>query len=518
MNIRNGLQLHADDIKRQSMAKWFQNNPERAEQLSKQVGPLYFDYSKNLITDETLALLTAYAESQKLEQSIEKLFAGDIVNPTEQRPALHWALRSPDCELEISGASINEQCKESLEQMSQVVSALHNKTHLGYDGQAITDVVNIGIGGSHLGPELISSALPTLPDAPKCHFIANIDGQELVDLKNKLNPATTLFIVVSKSFTTQETQLNANWAYDWLKQAAKDKPLDKHFIAVTANPIAAKESFFKPHRIVEFGSWVGGRYSLWSSAGLISAIAIGMESFKELLSGANVMDVHFKTTQLTENMPVILALIDWWYETYFDAQSHAVVPYHQSLIGLPRYLQQLIMESNGKSVGLQSKEIIGHTAPTIFGDVGSNSQHSFHQLLHQGTRFIPVDFIIAAKSNHPYIQHDNWLKAHCLAQSQALMLGQNDSSIPSYKQLPGNRPSITIVANTMSPEALGALIAFYEHRVYASSILYGIDAFDQWGVELGKHTAKKIISALKSEEDFTQMDSSTQKLIKKLYA
>ena len=527
------LLQHRQAMQGFSMREAFANDARRFEQFSMSSCGLFLDYSKNLIDTQTRALLVQLAREMGLQDAIDALFEGAPVNASEQRPALHTALRRPFGDsVEVDGVDIMPEVHRVLGQMTDIVGRIHSNLWRGYSEQAITDVVNIGIGGSFLGPQLVSEALlPFTQRGVRCHYLANIDGSEFHELASKLNAETTLFIVSSKSFSTLETLKNAQAARTWyLARGGTEEKLYRHFIAVTSNKEAAIAFGIRPDNIFPMWDWVGGRYSLWSAIGLPIALAIGMSNFKELLSGAYSMDTHFRTASFERNMPVLLALLGVWYGNFWGAQSHAILPYDHYLRNITKHLQQLDMESNGKSVRQDGSPVNCATGPVIWGGVGCNGQHAYHQLLHQGTELIPADFIVPVVSYNPVADHHQWLYANCLSQSQALMLGKTRSEaeaelrqrgadeaeiqrLAPHKVIPGNRPSNTLVLERISPRRLGALVAMYEHKVFVQSVVWGINAFDQWGVELGKELGKSVYQRLTGWDQPPAEDASTQGLI-----
>lgn len=479
------LEQHHQAIRNQRIDAWFVEDPKRAERFSLQAAGLRLDYSKQHITAKTRDLLVNLAGQSGLAQAIESLFAGDKVNCTEQRPAWHTKLRAND----------DPQVVASLEKMLEFATQIHQQQWRGYTGKPITDVVNLGIGGSDLGPRMVVEALaPFHVNSLKVHFVANVDGADISDCLASLNPETTLFIVASKSFSTEETLTNANTARTWLMQDADASIVAKHFVAVSANVERAVAFGIIEDNIFEFWDWVGGRFSLWSAIGLPIGLAIGMENFQQLLAGAHAMDQHFATASFKHNMPVILALLSIWSINFDHCPSEAVIPYDQHLRLLPAYLQQLVMESNGKSVDKHGNQVDYATAVAIWGDVGTNGQHAFHQLLHQGMQTIPVDFIIVKQPQHNLTEHHRKLLANALAQSRALMLGKSDDN--PHKVIAGNKPSNTILLEKLTPNTLGSLIALYEHKTFVQGIIWRINSFDQYGVELGKVIAKDIEKVL----------------------
>ena len=527
------LSEHRDAMQNFTLRQAFAEDSQRFSEFSMTSSSLFLDYSKNLINRETRTLLVNLARECGLEQAIRALFDGELVNSSEGRPALHTALRRPVSErLAVNGVNVMPEVHRVLNQMTELVGRIHSGMWRGYSEKPITDIVNIGIGGSFLGPQLVSEAL--LPFAQKgvsCHYLANIDGSEFHELVGKLRAETTLFIVSSKTFGTLETLKNAQAARAWyLAQGGSEESLHRHFIAVSSNREAAQAFGIRAENIFPMWDWVGGRYSLWSAIGLPIALAIGMSNFKELLSGAYSMDQHFQTAPFEQNMPVLMAALGVWYGNFWGAQSHAILPYDHYLRNITKHLQQLDMESNGKSVRQDGTPVSTDTGPVIWGGVGCNGQHAYHQLLHQGTQLIPADFIVPIVSFNPVSDHHQWLYANCLSQSQALMLGKTRAEaeaelrdkgmseeevkkLAPHKVIPGNRPSNTLVVERISPRRLGALVALYEHKVFVQSVIWGINAFDQWGVELGKELGKGVYNRLTGIQEEPADDASTQGLI-----
>ena len=527
------LNQHRDAMQNFTLRQAFAEDSQRFSEFSMTSSSLFLDYSKNLISRETRTLLVNLARECGLEQAIRALFDGELVNSSEGRPALHTALRRPVSErLAVNGVNVMPEVHRVLNQMTELVGRIHSGMWRGYSEKPITDIVNIGIGGSFLGPQLVSEAL--LPFAQKgvsCHYLANIDGSEFHELVGKLRAETTLFIVSSKTFGTLETLKNAQAARAWyLAQGGSEESLHRHFIAVSSNREAAQAFGIRAENIFPMWDWVGGRYSLWSAIGLPIALAIGMSNFKELLSGAYSMDQHFQSAPFERNMPVILGMLGVWYGNFWGAQSHAILPYDHYLRNITKHLQQLDMESNGKSVRHDGTPVNTDTGPVIWGGVGCNGQHAYHQLLHQGTQLIPADFIVPVVSYNPVADHHQWLYANCLSQSQALMLGKTRAEaeaelrakglledevqrLAPHKVIPGNRPSNTLVLERVSPRRLGALVAMYEHKVFVQSVIWGINAFDQWGVELGKEMGKNVYQRMTSWDPEPAEDASTQGLI-----
>lgn len=527
------LRSQREQMQAFNLREAFTADPQRFQRYSLNSGGLFLDYSKNLIDARSRALLVELAEQMNLRPAIEQLFAGAPLNASENRPALHTALRRPIGDrVLVDGVNVMPEVHRVLGQMTELVQCIHNGLWRGHTEKPITDVVNIGIGGSFLGPQLVSEALlPFAQRGVRCHYLANVDGSEFHELTAKLRAETTLFIVSSKSFGTLETLKNAQAARRWvLAQGARESDLHRHFIAVSSNRQAAVAFGIAEENIFPMWDWVGGRYSLWSAIGLPIALAIGMGNFKELLSGAYEMDQHFLSAPFAENMPVLLGLLGVWYGDFWDAHSHAILPYDHHLRNFNQHLQQLDMESNGKRVRQDGSPVSCGTGPVIWGGVGCNGQHAYHQLLHQGTQLIPADFIVPVTSYNPLADHHQWLYANCLSQSQALMCGKTRAEaeaelraqglaeeevqrLAPHKAIPGNRPSNTLVLERVSPQRLGALIALYEHKVFVQSVIWGINAFDQWGVELGKELGKNVYGHLTGQEPGPAKDGSTQGLI-----
>ncbi|MAE23116.1 glucose-6-phosphate isomerase [Pseudomonas chengduensis] len=527
------LQQHRAEMAGFSMREAFAADTRRYQRFSLDSCGLLLDYSKNLIDERGLELLIQLAEQAGLQESIANLFNGEQVNASEGRAALHTALRSPiGRRLLVDGHDIIPEVHRVLNQVTELVSRIHSGLWRGYSEKPIKEVVNIGIGGSFLGPQLVSEALrPFTQRGVRCHYLANIDGSEFRELTARLDPETTLFIVSSKSFGTLETLKNTLAARDWyLAMGGPEEQLHRHFIAVTSNRKAAIEFGIGEENIFPMWDWVGGRYSLWSAIGLPIALAIGVSNFKELLAGAYAMDQHFTQAPLAENMPVLMALLGIWYTNFWGAQSHAILPYDHYLRNFTKHLQQLDMESNGKSVRQDGSELNIATGPIIWGGVGCNGQHAYHQLLHQGRLLVPADFIVPVNSYNPLSDHHQWLFANCLSQAQALMQGKTREEavaelrakgmpeaevqrLAPHKVIPGNRPSNILVMNRIAPFELGALVALYEHKVFVQSAIWGINAFDQWGVELGKEMGKEVYQRLTGQLDSSASDASTQGLI-----
>jgi len=497
------LEQQAETAQQQNISDFFQQNPQRSSQMSVQSGELFLDYSKNLVSDETWQALLELAAQSPLEQHRAAMFSGETINTTEGRAVLHGALRAEIGDQNVASAAVESDqrvslVKQQLADVELVSEKIRSGQWLGSTGKAITDVINIGIGGSDLGPKLACSALQEFahPDI-KLHFISNVDGAEILTTLNKLNPETTLVALASKTFTTHETLLNAKTARNWFAETLglENAQSSSHFVGLTANRANALAYGIPADQILEFAEWVGGRYSLWSSIGLSIAISIGFEKFVEMLAGAREMDLHFQQAPLAENMPVIMALLGIWYSNFLDAQSNAVIPYCERLLLLPSYLQQLDMESNGKSTTLDGESIDYQTGAILWGQTGTNGQHAFFQLLHQGTRMVPIDFVAAAADNLSNEEHHRVLLGNMLAQASALMCGQEAPEGEAYRYYPGNKPSNVLLLDQLSPKNFGALIALYEHKVFVQGSIWNINSFDQWGVELGKKMANQLLAS-----------------------
>ncbi|WP_250656486.1 glucose-6-phosphate isomerase [Alkalimarinus coralli] len=529
----SALEAHAEQIIPLHMRDMFADDPERFTRFFTEAAGIKLDYSKNRITSNTKALLIQLAREAQLPEKIEAMFQGQAINTTEQRPALHIALRNlTNGPINVDGEDIMPEVRDTLQQMDKFVWKIHSAQWRGFSNKPFTDIVSIGIGGSFLGPKLVSASLkPYWNNALNCHYVANIDGSHITEVLKHVNPETTLFIIQSKSFGTQETLENTKVARSWfLRNGGNLETIAKHFVAVTANTQSAIEFGIQEENIFPMWDWVGGRYSLWSAIGLPIALAIGMDGFKALLSGANAMDNHFRTAPLEENLPVILGLLGIWYGNFMGADSHAILPYDHYLRGLPAHIQQLDMESNGKSVDLSGNPVDYTTGPIIWGGAGANGQHAYHQLLHQGTRLSPADFIIPLQSHNPVAHHHAILFANCLSQTQALMQGKTEqeakqelldkglseteaSELAPHKVIAGNKPSNTLLFDKATPRTVGALIAMYEHKVYVQGAIWNVNSFDQWGVELGKQLGNEILHKLLQEPSDKQLDTSTEGLI-----
>lgn len=521
---------HQKNISKIKLREMFTQDPKRTKKFSKKINHLYIDYSKCHISDETMRLLISMAKSTHLIDGIKNLFNGANINLTEKNAAMHIALRAPmEKSFMVEGKNISKLVHEGLQQMQKFVASLHSGELRGYTDRPIKTIINLGIGGSDLGSKLVTSALSDFAVSDiDIHFVSNVDINDLNVALEKSDPETTLFIISSKSFSTKETLLNAETAVKWLTRSGCRNP-EKHLVAVTANLCAAKTFGVKYENIFQLWEWVGGRYSLWSAIGLPIAIKIGMDHFLEFLHGAYTMDQHFYEQPLDDNLPIILALIDIWYINFFHVTTLAIFPYDHALNILPAYIGQLLMESNGKQVDKEGNRVEYNTSPVVWGGSGINAQHAYFQCLHQGTQMIPVDFIISLQNKHANKEHHQELFANCLAQSEALMHGQTHTEPTTYKNIPGNRPSTTILLDELSPAILGSLLCLYEHRCFVQAHIWNINPFDQWGVELGKNLSKKISEELchsrknydkenhnkknRSLENKKNHDSSTEKLI-----
>jgi len=527
------LQAHYEQVRHIKMRDLFSEDPGRFERFSLQLDDFLLDFSKNRITGETLELLLQLARDCDVSAWIKRMFDGDIINHTEHRAVLHIALRNrSNRPIEVQGEDVMPDVNAMLSKMREFTEQLRTGIWRGCSGKQITDVVNIGIGGSDLGPVMATEALrPYASRELRAHFVANVDENAINDVLATLDPQTTLFIVVSKTFTTQETLTNAETARDWfLRHHPDTTAIAKHFVAVSNNTKAASQFGIQPENIFKMWDWVGGRYSMWSSVGLAIACAIGMDQFEQLLQGAHDMDEHFRTAPLEHNMPVILALLGIWYNNFFDAQTHVVLPYDQHLLFLPNYLQQADMESNGKSVDREGKPVDYSTGPVVFGTVGISGQHAFYQLLHQGTKLVPADIIAAATNKLSNQRHHDILMANVFAQAEAFMRGKTEDEARAelqaeglsgdaleqllpYKVFAGNKPSNLMLFRTLDPRTLGRLIALYEHKIFVQGIIWNINSFDQWGVELGKQLAKTVLSELTDAASVSSHESSTNGLI-----
>lgn len=510
----------------------FANDPQRFAKFSLQLQDILFDYSKNRITDETMALLVQLARECKLDEAIQAMFSGHKINVTEGRQVLHTALRKPvGQEVLVDGEDIMPKVHAVKAQMKAFCEKIHSGEWKGFTGKAITDIVNIGIGGSDLGPVMVTEALKAYKTHLDVHFVSNVDGTHIAETLKKVNPETTLFLIASKTFTTQETMANAHSAKQWfLSHGASQEDVAKHFAALSTNEKGVAEFGIDTRNMFEFWDWVGGRYSLWSAIGLSIALAVGYDNFEELLQGAHEADEHFKSSPFEENIPVIMGLLGIWYNNFFEAESHAILPYDQYLHRFAAYFQQGDMESNGKYVDRNGQRIDYQTGPIIWGEPGTNGQHAFYQLIHQGTKLIPCDFIAPAISHNPLGNHHQLLLSNFFAQTEALMNGKDEevvvaelraankseeeiNKLKAFKVFEGNRPTNSILLRQITPRSLGTLIALYEHKIFVQGIIWNIYSFDQWGVELGKQLASQILPELQNEDPIESHDSSTNGLI-----
>ena len=528
------LEGHAKEMSSVRMRDLFDADKGRFDKFTVKFDGILFDYSKNIIREDTINMLVKLAEKAGLKQKIEDMFNGEKINNTENRAVLHTALRNrSNTEIIVDGADVMPAVKAVLSKMRAFVDTVHSGKWLGYSGKKISDVVNLGIGGSDLGPAMVCDALKPYADAGiKLHFVSNVDGTHISEILKPLNPETTLFIIASKTFTTQETLTNANTAKAWLlKSCNGDKAtIAKHFVALSTNSKAVAEFGIDTNNMFEFWDWVGGRYSLWSAIGLSIALFIGMDNFESLLSGAHEMDLHFRTNSFKKNIPVLMGLLGIWYSNFFNAKTYAIIPYDQYLDKFPDFLQQLDMESNGKRVTRNGEPVEYTTGPVIWGKPGTNAQHSFFQLIHQGTQVIPADFLAALKNHNDVGEHHKILLSNFFAQTEALMKGKTEEearnelaasgkspdkieNLLPHKVFTGNRPTNSILYDMLTPKILGSLIAMYEHKVFVQGALWGLNSFDQWGVELGKQLAKKILPELNAEENIESHDASTNGLI-----
>jgi glucose-6-phosphate isomerase len=527
------LQQLATGIQNEHMRDWFANDNARAEKYTLSACGITLDFSKNLITEDVFKALMALAQQQSVSEKREAMFTGETVNYTEQRAVLHTALRNFSGKpVFVDGQDVMPEVLATQEKIKQFVDNVHRGEHCGYTGKAMTDVVAIGIGGSFLGPKIMSEALkPYWVQGVKVHFVANVDGCHIHDVLSQVDAETTLFVMSSKSFSTQETLQNTLSAKAWfLGSNATQSDIAKHFVAVSSNVKAATEFGIAEESIFPMWDWVGGRYSLWSAIGLPIALALGYDNYYQILQGAYDMDTHFVETPLSENIPVIMALLGVWYSNFLGAQSHVLLPYYHYLRGFPAYVQQLDMESNGKGVNADGEFVDYTTGPVIWGSEGTNGQHSFHQLIHQGQVLIPADFMLPLKVPNQDDTHHAMLASNCFGQTQALMQGKTfedcyadlkDSGISDnektilakHKTMPGNKPSNTLLFEELDPKTLGALVALYEHKVFVQGAIWGVNSFDQWGVELGKVLGNAVLDELQNDQSKPDFDSSTNQLI-----
>ncbi|WP_029148840.1 glucose-6-phosphate isomerase [Methylophilus sp. 5] len=531
------LNQHQIEMRDVQMRDLFKQNPKRFEEFSLTVEDILLDYSKHRITKETLAQLFQLARDSNIEQWRSRMFSGEKINITENRAVLHTALRNrSNTPVLVDGKDVMPEVNAVLVQMRSFTEQVRSGQWTGFTGKRITDVVNIGIGGSDLGPVMACDALkPYASPDLKAHFVSNIDGAHLMRVLENCNPETTLFIVASKTFTTQETMTNAHSARRWFLTAAKqDQHVAKHFVALSTNATAVQAFGIDTNNMFAFWDWVGGRYSLWSAIGLSIALYVGMDNFEQLLAGGHAMDQHFQSAPLEQNMPVIMALLGVWYNNFFHVDTHAILPYDQGMSRFAAYLQQADMESNGKFICRDGSRVSYKTGPVIWGEAGTNGQHAFYQLIHQGTQIVPADFLMPANSHYkigsPDDQHHKILLANFLAQTQALMLGKTreearaelekqglsgealEDLLP-HKVFEGNRPTTSIVFKQLTPYTLGKLIALYEHKIFVQGIIWDINSYDQWGVEYGKQIASQILPQLNTPDEITSFDSSTNGLI-----
>ena len=525
-NAWKALQKHFTEVKDRHTLSLFEKDPARGEKFTIKWHDFYVDYSKNRIDEETMKLLVQLADECHLKDAIEKYFGGDLINNTEKRAVLHTALRAPENSvINVDGKNVMPEVvavKHKIKQFSEEVISGKRK---GYTGKAFTDVVNIGIGGSDLGPAMVTEALKFYKNHLNVHFISNVDGDHVLETIKHLNPETTLIVIVSKTFTTLETLSNALTVKEWFLKSGSEKDIAKHFVAVSTNLQEIDKFGIDPDNVFPMWDWVGGRFSLWSAVGLSIALSVGYDNFDKLLKGAHAMDEHFRTAPFEKNIPVVLALLSVWYNNFYGSESQAIIPYTQYLQRLAAYLQQGIMESNGKQTDRDGNAIPYQTGVIIWGEPGTNSQHAFFQLIHQGTKLIPTDFIGFKHSLHGNIDHHNKLMANFFAQTEALLKGKteaevrkemgdkvNEALVP-FKVFTGNRPTTSILIDKLTPESLGSLIAMYEHKIFVEGVIWNIYSYDQWGVELGKQLASKILKDLATSE-LSAHDSSTTNLLK----
>lgn len=527
------LTQHYEKMKTVQMKNMFADDPQRFNHFSLCFRDMVVDFSKNIITTETLGLLQNLAAETEVKQAIEKMFSGEVINETEGRSVLHTALRN------FSGKPVYSEGKDVMpevhavqEQMKNFCEKIHSGRHTGYDGKKIKYIVNIGIGGSDLGPQMVTEALrPFWVEGIQPYFVSNVDASQIAEVFKKITPAETLFLIASKTFTTQETMTNAHSARKWFLENARDeKHIALHFAALSTNEEAVKKFGIDPANMFRFWDWVGGRYSLWSAIGLSIALTVGYDNFEQLLKGAYATDEHFQTTGFEKNIPVIMALIGLWYTNFFGTQTEAILPYDQYMHRFPAYFQQGNMESNGKYVSRNGEPVTYATGPVIWGEPGTNGQHAFYQLIHQGTVIIPCDFIAPAISHNPMGEHHAILLSNFFAQTEALMKGKDANEVKSelektgmteeaikkllpYKVFKGNRPTNSFLLKEITPFSLGSLISLYEHKIFVQGVIWNIFSFDQWGVELGKQLANKILPELESDEKITTHDSSTNGLM-----
>jgi len=524
------LQKHFDSIKNTSMVSMFEGDKTRETQFHIQWNDFLVDYSKNIINQDTIHTLLELANEVQLKDAITKYFDGDSINQTENRAVLHTALRAPKtANIKFEGENVIPEIFEVKNKIKNFTDEVVIGQRKGYTGKSFTDVVNIGIGGSDLGPAMVVEALQFYKNHLNLHFVSNVDGDHINEVIKKLNPETTLFVIVSKTFTTQETLTNSETIRKWFLQSASQEDVAKHFVAVSTNVKNVTEFGINENNVFPMWDWVGGRFSLWSAVGLSISLAVGFDNFDKLLKGANEMDEHFKTADFDKNIPVILALLSIWYNNFFGAESEALIPYTQYLQKLAPYLQQGIMESNGKSIGRDGKPVNYQTGTIIWGEPGTNSQHAFFQLIHQGTKLIPTDFIGFVKPLYGDENHHNKLMSNFFAQTEALLNGKTEAQVQAefdkqglskekasfllpFKVFTGNKPTNTLLIQKLTPENLGSLVALYEHKIFVQGVIWNIFSYDQWGVELGKQLANSILKEINSE-NIKNHDSSTSFLL-----
>lgn len=527
------LITHKSEMEKVQMSALFKKNPNRFEQMSVQLDTILFDYSKNLITEDTLELLLNLAEECEVKTAREAMFSGEKINLSEDRAVMHTALRNfSDESIMVEGEDIMPDVRTAREKMKSFCKKIHSGEWKGYSGKKIKNIVNIGIGGSDLGPVMVTEALkPYWINGIQAYFVSNVDGTQIVETLKNLSPEETLFTIASKTFTTQETMTNAHTAREWfLKSAKEEQYVEKHFVALSTNAEGVKEFGIAPENMFVFWDWVGGRYSIWSSIGLSIALTIGYENFENLLKGAESTDNHFRTTDFKDNIPVLMALIGIWYTNFFGSETEAIFPYDQYMHRFPAYFQQGNMESNGKHVDRNGKVVTYRTGPVVWGEPGTNGQHAFYQLVHQGTHLIPCDFIAPAISHNPIGEHHPILLSNFFAQTEALMNGKTAAQVADelkdkdmnktskealipFKVFTGNKPTNSFLIKEITPFSLGALTALYEHKIFVQGIIWNILSFDQWGVELGKQLAKNVLPELENTDKITAHDASTNGLI-----
>lgn len=524
---------HFQSMKEVQMKDLFASDPQRFDKMSRRFESLLLDFSKNILTEETLGKLLDLANETGLKEGIEAMFSGEMINQTEGRSVLHIALRNrSNSPILVDGKDVMPEVNSVLDKMEAFTNKLHSGDWTGYTGQKIDTIVNIGIGGSDLGPVMVTEALkPYWVEGINVHFVSNVDGTHIAETLKKVNPETTLFMIASKTFTTQETMTNAHSARSWFLEAAKEEAhIAKHFVALSTNRESVTAFGIDPENMFGFWDWVGGRYSLWSAIGLSIAATIGFDNFRELLEGGHAMDQHFQSAEFDQNLPVILALIGIWYNNFYGAETEAILPYDQYMHRFSAYFQQGNMESNGKYVGRDGEPVSYQTGPIIWGEPGTNGQHAFYQLIHQGTKMIPCDFLAPANSHNPIGDHHPKLLANFFAQTEALLMGKTREQVvaelkasgktaeeiealATFKVFQGNKPTNSLLFDKLTPRMLGILIAMYEHKIFTQGVIWNIFSFDQWGVELGKQLAKSILPELENDAVIDSHDSSTNGLI-----